>query len=252
MVEANIISVFIGIESPKEESLRETKKFQNVRAGGTLLEKVHRIQEAGIEVWCGMIMGFDNDDATIFDAQRQFIREARIGMTMMGMLHAIPKTPLHDRLAAEGRLDPADEFEFGTNVIPLQLGREELREGYLKVVRDLYEPDAFFARLEALYLEEKIEVGRGRSRYWRRHPLQRLKMEALWLVQATGLFLRLMRGVPEAYLRKEYRKRLWRFLKVRRNPGHALIYTIQMAMHYHAHTMAKQMSAGERRIVNSF
>jgi radical SAM superfamily enzyme YgiQ (UPF0313 family) len=252
LVEANILSVFIGIESPREESLRETKKFQNVRAGGTLLEKVHRIQKAGMEVWCGMIMGFDHDDATIFEAQRRFIHDARIALTMLGMLHAIPKTPLHDRLAAEGRLDPSDEPEFGTNVIPLRIGREELREGYLKVLGDLYEPDAFFARTESLYLEEKLEVGRARARHWRRHPLQRLKMESLWLLQATGLFLRLMQGVPEASLRREYRKRLWRFLKVRQNPGHALIYTLQMAIHYHAHTMAKQMTAGERRIVNSF
>ena len=69
MVEANFIATFVGIESPSEEALRETKKFQNVRAGGTLLEKVHRIQDAGMEVWCGMIMGFDSDDETIFDAR---------------------------------------------------------------------------------------------------------------------------------------------------------------------------------------
>ncbi len=69
MVEANFIAAFVGIESPDEESLRETKKFQNVRAGGTLLEKVHRIQDAGMEVWCGMIMGFDNDDEGIFERQ---------------------------------------------------------------------------------------------------------------------------------------------------------------------------------------
>ena len=69
MVEANIITVFVGIESPNEASLRETKKFQNVRTGGTMLEKVHRIQGAGMEVWCGMIVGFDNDDPSIFDAQ---------------------------------------------------------------------------------------------------------------------------------------------------------------------------------------
>ena len=252
MVDANILAVFIGIESPKEESLRETKKYQNVRAGGTLLEKVHRIQDAGMEIWCGMIMGFDSDDATIFDAQRTFIKESRIALTMMGMLHAIPKTPLYDRLLAEGRLDPADEFEFGTNVIPAQIGREELRDGYLKVVRDLYEPDAFFGRMEALYVDAGMEIGRGRSRYWRRHPLQRLKWEALWLVQAIALFARLMHGVPEAYLRKEYRRRLWRFLKARQNPGVALFYVIKMAMHYHAHTIANQMSIEGAKIVNSF
>ena len=118
MVQANFIATFIGIESPDEESLREAKKFQNVRSGGTLLEKVHRIQEAGMEVWCGMIMGFDNDDEGIFDRQIQFIQEARIAFSMSGMLSAIPKTPLHERLAAEGRLDTADTCEYGTNVDP--------------------------------------------------------------------------------------------------------------------------------------
>src|SRR5262249_16347442 len=82
MVDANIISVFIGIESPNEKSLRETKKFQNVRPAGTILDRVHRIQKAGIEVWCGMILGFDNDDRTIFEAQRRFIKDARIVSTM--------------------------------------------------------------------------------------------------------------------------------------------------------------------------
>src|SRR4029077_6844743 len=188
MTEANFIAVFIGIESPNEESLRETKKYQNVRDGGTMLEKVHRIQNAGMEVWCGMIMGFDNDDDTIFDAQSQFIQEARIAFSMSGMLMALPKTPLYDRLAAEGRLDLSDPPEYGTNVIPLKIGREELREGYMKVMTDLYEPEPYFERLEELYLKsDGIVFGRGRSRYWKRHPLKRLKAESLWLAQSIGL-----------------------------------------------------------------
>jgi radical SAM superfamily enzyme YgiQ (UPF0313 family) len=252
MVEANFLATFIGIESPKEEALRETKKFQNVRQGGTLVEKVRRIQDAGIEVWCGMIMGFDSDDATIFDAQRRFMKDARIALGMMGMLHAIPKTPLHDRLAAEGRLDPSDEPEYGTNVIPLQLGREELREGYLQVVQDLYHPEAFFGRVEDLYLQSGFNPGRGRQRYWRKHPLGRLKWESLWAVQAIALFWRLMRGVPERHLRAEYRRRMAKFLRRRQNPGIVLLQALKLAMHYHAHTMARQQAAGERRIVNSF
>src|SRR5207245_1224639 len=86
MVEASIISVFVGIESPNEKSLKETKKFQNVRPAGTIVERVHRIQETGIEVWCGMILGFDNDDASIFEAQRAFLKEARIPTAMLGLL----------------------------------------------------------------------------------------------------------------------------------------------------------------------
>src|SRR5262249_13545793 len=86
MVEINVALVFIGIETPNEAALRETKKFQNLRAGGTIVEKVHRIQRAGMDVTCGMILGFDHDEAGIFDAQKQFIREARITSTMIGML----------------------------------------------------------------------------------------------------------------------------------------------------------------------
>ena len=62
MTEANITSVFVGIESPNEESLRETKKYQNVRTGRSIVERVHAIQDAGMDVWCGMILGFDHDD----------------------------------------------------------------------------------------------------------------------------------------------------------------------------------------------
>src|SRR3954447_9441832 len=186
MVDANIIAVFIGIESPNEASLRETKKYQNVRQGGTMLEKVHRIQDAGMEVWCGMIIGFDNDDGTIFEAQRQFIQDARISFSMTGMLSAIPKTPLHARLAEEGRLDPSDPPDFGTNVIPLKIGREELRDGYIRVMNQLYECEPYFSRLEELYLKSKLVVGRGRARYWKRHPWKRFKAESAWLLQAIG------------------------------------------------------------------
>jgi len=94
--------------SPNEESLRETRKLQNVRRGGTLVEKVRRIQDAGIEVTAGMIVGFDNDDATIFAAHRSFLEDARVPLAMLGMLTAIPKTPLYSRLAAAGRLDETD------------------------------------------------------------------------------------------------------------------------------------------------
>jgi len=252
MVDANIISVFIGIESPNEKSLRETKKFQNVRPVGTLAERVHTVQKAGIEVWCGMILGFDNDDGTIFEAQRQFLKEARIASVMIGMLHAIPKTPLHARLAEEGRLDTADEPEFGTNVIPLQMSREELRDGYLRIMQDLYEPEAYFGRLEDLYLKERMPYGQGVARYWRRHPWSWLKMQSKNLATSVVLFARLMRNVPEASLRREYRKRLWRLVKARPDPNLISLYLIKCVMHYHQYTLARKMAAQEGRFVNTF
>jgi len=251
MVRANFIATFIGIESPNEESLREAKKYQNVRSGGTLLDKVHRIQEAGMEVWCGMIMGFDNDDEGIFDRQIQFVREARISFSMSGMLSAIPKTPLHDRLAAEGRLDTADISEFGTNIVPLQISRADLLEGYIRVLNTLYDPDDYFDRTDALWLKPAFEIGVHKKHYWLRST-RWLPQEAYFLAKAIGLFIRLMIRVPEPNLRREYRQRLWRFLKVHRRPGLALNYVFHMTMHYHAHYLARRMASREMQLVNSF
>jgi hypothetical protein len=252
MVQANIIAVFIGIESPNEDSLRETKKFQNVRKGGTMLEKVHRVQDAGMEVWCGMIIGFDNDDPSIFEMQTRFVQEAKIANSMTGMLHAIAKTPLHARLLAEGRLDPADSPEFGTNVIPMKIGREELRDGYIKVMSDLYQPDMYFERLDALFITGRLDVGRGRTKWWKRHRIEQIKTEGIFLVQAIGLFARLMKGVTEKALRQRYRKQLWKLVKVRQNPGTVLLYVMHLAMHYHAYTMSRQMQSGKSPVYNSW
>jgi radical SAM superfamily enzyme YgiQ (UPF0313 family) len=253
MVDANIGTVFVGIESPNEESLRETKKFQNVRAGGTLLEKVHRIQDAGIEVTCGMIIGFDNDDRTIFDAQRQFLRKSRIPSVMLGMLLAIPKTPLHARLAAEGRLDPSDTSEFGTNVIPLNFDREEMTEGYIQLLNDLYAPEAYFERLNDLFFRSKLhDRSRAANRYLRRHPWRWMLIKASLLVAGAAYFAKLMTGIPEASLRREYRRQIGRLLRVRRDPGIVLFYIHKCAMHYHAYTMARRMVSRRIQVCNSF
>ncbi|MDK4742222.1 DUF4070 domain-containing protein [Rhizobium sp. CNPSo 3464] len=251
MVDANIRVVFIGVETPNEAALRETKKLQNLRKGGTMLEKIHIIQQTGMEVWCGMILGFDSDDTTIFEAQRVFIKDARIVNAMIGMLAAIPKTPLYTRLEKEGRLDHNDPPAFGTNVIPLNLSRETLRDGYLSVLSDLHQPAAYFDRLDALYLDARIQPERSRLRHLRRHPIRLIALNLTWAFEAAGIFTRLMRRVQDAELRNIYRQRLWKLLLRRRSPVILQIYAIKCAMHYHAHKMVQQMRSGGD-IVNSF
>ncbi|QEH37949.1 Radical SAM superfamily protein [Aquisphaera giovannonii] len=252
MTRANFVATFIGIESPSEDALRETKKFQNVRSGGTLLEKVHRIQAAGMEVWCGMIMGFDSDDATIFDRQIEFVQASRIPFAMTGMLSAIPKTPLHDRLAAEGRLDLSDRPEFGTNIIPLQMTREELLEGYLRVLRELYDPVTYFERTDALFLDPDFDFGITKRRRWWRISPSWMQSEALCMARAIGLFARLMARVPDASLRALYRRHLGRFIKVHRRPGLVFTYVFHMAMHFHVWRLERDMASKEAHLVNSF
>ena len=242
MVKVNMLSVFVGIESPNDAALKETKKYQNVKKGTTILDRVHTIQRAGLEVMCGMIVGFDSDDMTIFNAQRTFIREARIPQAMFGMLHALRKTPLFDRLLKEGRLDPADGSEYGTNVIPKQLSREELRTGYIQVMNDLYEPKAFFDRLDAIYLEEKIPYCPARAAYRRRHLGEQICSGVYDLARSAVLFARIMWFVKDPVLRREYRARVARVIRVRRDPGLVITYLIKCCIHYHLYTLVHNMT----------
>jgi radical SAM superfamily enzyme YgiQ (UPF0313 family) len=144
---ANVRQVFIGIESPRTASLEETKKVQNVR-GDSLLAKVQRVRDAGLVINAGFIVGFDSDDDTIFEDQFQFIQQAGIGQAIVAILAPIPSTPLYDRLNAEGRLDfshPDVAFK------PKLMSRDALKQGYDRLMRRLYEPDAFFERILAGY-----------------------------------------------------------------------------------------------------
>ena len=138
MREANFTTIFIGIESPRAASLQETHKTQNLRE--SLLDSVHRIQRAGMEVMAGMIVGFDHDDPSIFEEQFRFIQDARIPVSMTGMLNALPKTPLYDRLKTAGRLiaeSVGDQFVF-TNIVPQGMSRLQLYEGYKHLLERLY------------------------------------------------------------------------------------------------------------------
>ncbi|MCE9606945.1 MAG: B12-binding domain-containing radical SAM protein [Planctomycetia bacterium] len=252
MVDCNITGIFIGVESPNEASLRETKKFQNVRSGGTIVEKIHRIQDAGLDPWCGMIVGFDADDRTIFKAQYEFLKQSRILHAMVGLLYAVPKTPLHKRLAAEGRLDYDDQPVFGTNVIPAQMSREEMRDGYIDLMASVYEPDFYFERLDSLYLSEKFRLGATREKYAKSHFFTRIKGLVAESVKSAYVFMKLMREVPEASLRKEYRRRIGHFLMQRRDPFMLFIYILKCAMHYHHYTLTRQMASRETGVVSTF
>lgn len=252
MTEANFSTVFVGVETPNEDSLRETKKLQNLRSNRTLVEKVHAIQDAGLDVWCGLIVGFDHDDATAFERQLEFVEQSRISHAMAGMLAAIPKTPLFDRLQAEGRLDDAEEAEFGTNVIPAQMTREELRAGYIRLLRDMHEPERYFDRLERLYLTGGFRFAQPRAAWRRRHPWPWLKENATDAARALGLFVQVLRGVTEPALRKTYRQRVLKMLRARPEPSLMFVYLIKCLVHYHHYTMAMRMQQHESRLVNTF
>ena len=128
--------VFVGIESPDVETLRAARKHQNTRAAP--LDSIRAFYAHGIDVLGGFIVGFDRDTPATFDVQHDFIVESGIQAAMVGLLTALPHTPLYERLAAEGRLrtdvDPGDNTRLATNVVPLAMPYEAMLERY----RSLY------------------------------------------------------------------------------------------------------------------
>jgi radical SAM superfamily enzyme YgiQ (UPF0313 family) len=160
MREAHFTRVFLGIETPVEASLRETTKFQNLRRG--LLESVRLIQSYGIEVMAGFIVGFDSDPADVFDRQIQFIREAAIPISMVGLLSALPNTQLWRRLKAEGRL-LKDSLGSNTlldmNFIP-KMNVDALLAGYKRILETIYSPHEYFDRAQA-FLSQLGTSSRG-------------------------------------------------------------------------------------------
>jgi len=216
-----------------------------------MVDKVRRIQAAGMEVWAGMILGFDHDDESIFAAHRAFVGEARISTAMVGMLSAIPKTPLYARLAATGRLDLNDPPTHGTNVLPVKLTREALRDGYVQLMTELYDAEAYFDRVDELYVTGAIRTERGWQQYAQHHPWRRQARQARCLLQAFGLVLRLSR-VPEKHLPRVYRRRFANLLRHRRDPGVMRVYAIKCAMHYHAHRLVEMLQRQGAGLLNTF
>ena len=247
---AGFNSVFIGLESPNEASLKETKKLQNIRPkAGTMIERVHRVQSHGLDVWCGMIVGFDHDDASVFEVMPAFLAEARLATSMIGLLHAIPTTPLYDRLKTEGRLnDKAETARLGTNVVPLGIDRDELAKRFVGVMREVYSADAYFDRLDALFVRDRFKFAIQRLAYWRRHRLAWAKAAAEDYFGFLVLAVRLLRGVEDKALRAKYRQQLLRVMRMRAfEPQILFTYAVKTAMHYHyaAITGALGQTAGD-------
>lgn len=147
MTQAGFDTVFVGIETPNEDSLTECSKNQNKRRD--LVESVKQLQRAGLQVQGGFIVGFDNDPPSIFQQQVDFIQKSGIATAMVGLLQAPPGTRLYERLQKEGRLTneiSGDNVDGSTNIIP-KMGLEPLREGYLKLLGQIYAPQFYYERV---------------------------------------------------------------------------------------------------------
>ncbi len=191
MKDANFTRVFMGIETPVEESLKEAHKMQNTRKN--LVESVHRVQDYGLEVMAGFIVGFDSDPEDIFDRQVRFIQESAIPVAMVGLLLALPNTQLFRRLKSEGRIldeGHGDNMDLHLNFIP-RMNAQRLVQGYRDILSRIYTPEAYYER-----------VLRFLDRY--KHPNHRPRV--------LGDYASVARSIIKQGIFSESRGSYWKFL----------------------------------------
>jgi radical SAM superfamily enzyme YgiQ (UPF0313 family) len=191
MVAAGFDVVFIGIETPNEESLVECTKSQNQNRD--LVASIKKLQEFGLEVQGGFIIGFDSDPESIFQTQIDFIQKSGVVTAMVGLLNAPTGTRLYQRLKGEGRLLSSftgNNTDFSLNFVP-KMNHDDLVKGYKYVLNTIYGPKQYYERIKTFLrtykpprtTPGKIQIhqikaffrsiwflgihGKGKRHYWR-------------------------------------------------------------------------------------
>jgi len=235
MQEANFFAVFVGIESPDAETLKQMRKKQNMRRD--IAESVHRIYAHGMFVTAGFIVGFDTEKGSIAEPMIELIEETSIPVAMVGLLYALSNTQLGRRLAKEGRLHAGhdvqvtgdgDQCTAGLNFDTLRPRREVL-EDYRRVLSQVYDPVAFCGRLKRL--SAMLDRSKGR----REPPAGDIKLKAGSLATVQ----KIMSRMPES------REIFWKTFTecASSNPNAVRFLVLMMAIYLHVGPFARKVVA---------
>ena len=228
MVEAGFREVFIGIETPEENSLHEAGKTQN--RGRNMIESVRLIQHAGLQVQGGFIVGFDNDSPTVFEKQFRFVQESGIATAMVGILMALRGTKLHRRLSAEGRIiagASGNNTDIFLNFVP-RMPPDILVSGYRNLICTIYAPANYYRRVITFLKEYRPSP---------RHSYFRLQFRDIRAFFTSILFL----GILGAERCHYWKIVLWSLLRKPR----LLPLAITLAIYgFHYRKMAHKLGSG--------
>ena len=158
LADANFAGLFIGIESPSVDSLKETRKRQNLHRENSMVDQCLKVQSYGMPIQGSMIVGFDHDTPDIFDQQFEFLQEACIAIPRLNILKAGKGTELYNRMFAEGRVMDVErsyagmsvsfpDDSFSSNIIPKSMTRVEMYAGYLSLLERVWDWKNFEARM---------------------------------------------------------------------------------------------------------
>lgn len=206
--EAGFIALFIGIETPKKESLEAANKKANLKLD--IKAAIRRIQSHGIMVYGGFVLGFDTDDLDIFKQQERFLREAGIVVPMIGMLVALKKAKLWARLKREGRLVSERESgdqERATNIVPLLMTRDELEAHYFTLIRQVHAADHFWERYQSFLSQVDLDRIYPDSILARYMALRHFRFDLmLWTLRVVASYI----FASEWTHRRLFFKTMWR------------------------------------------
>jgi len=193
MRQASFVNIFVGIETPDVDALKSMQKDQN--AALPMMDAIRTLNGYGMEVTSGIILGLDTDTDSSVDRVIEFIEESHIPVLTINLLHALPKTPLWDRLARDDRI--VDDPELESNVRFLR-PYDEVVGSWRRCIAHAYEPerlfDRFWHQVDSTYVNRLIPPGRGKLTF------ANLRMGAV-------LAFRLLVRVG---LRSDYRRHYWR------------------------------------------
>jgi len=227
--------VFVGVETPSKESLKGSQKLLNARID--MVEAVHKIIDKGLEVTAGFIVGFDADTPDIFDRQIEFIERAGIPWAMVGTLTAIPKTQMWYRLEKEGRiLGYADGDQFGRPNFRTKMDPKTLYEGYMKILRTIYDPDNYY---------ERVLTVLGRHS---RANFPKIRMTSYPIIKIVAL---LLKAIVVLGVLSSYRRSFWRFVGrvLRYHPRQITLAMTDSIMGHHFIRYTREVLARERTLL---
>jgi len=206
MRDVGFFAIFVGIESPDEQTLTAMQKRQNTRR--PIVESLRKIYQHGMFVNAGFILGFDSEKGSVARGIIECIEEAALPASMVGLLYALPNTQLTRRLHAEGRLQEghdvqpdgeSDQCTAGINFTPRRPRRDILVD-YLTVVETIYAPERYFERvlrvgrqLDSRHrrfkpsLSQQVKELRGFARLVRKMSLNKATRRPFWKALAGAL-----------------------------------------------------------------
>ncbi len=193
MRECSFLGLFVGIETPEADALKAMRKNQNVAV--PMMESIKTLNDYGLEVTSGIILGLDTDSDDTEMRLKDFIDISQIPMLTINLLQALPKTPLWDRLKLAGRV--ADDPTLESNVRFLR-PYDEVVAMWRRCIAYANDPERLFARfhhqVEATYVNRMITPARGKLNW----------------ANLSGALVLAFRVVLHIGILSDYRKPFWR------------------------------------------